>query len=562
MALVGMMNGLRTLSVDVAIPANAAVLVCRLGVSDETIRTRGWVHLFEHWALEGLATEVSAHNGATSLDFCQFQLFAEPQQLPRALDRLLFRLNIRDLARLEDHVPILAREEQLRTPSWQEALLRRRFGNVGHGLGALAEVGVQRVDHDLLRRLVGEALVAENAVLCLNGPLAGQLTQGLPTGRWRPPRQDWQRPTPARSELGNSTLVSGFLPTGAVGDLTGQLLGRQLAALHRDHQLRPRVQQFRTPVDAAHDLFALGWPVRDGRSAVTPARLVEMLDELAGGNIDQHLLQGARELLRLARFLEPDDFGHLIARAQDWLQTNADPGVVDPRAVPIDDVRHALQSFRSSSLLEYHPDLPVPESLPPLEGPARTLDAPAWRHSPGHKHDVTLRASADSIQLAGAGSDDKVTIELAHVIGAQRTADGWWWLADHTGNVLSIDPVLWQGGPQLSGWLEQRIPRELVIDLPARGPEQIPQPDSRLAAFRAGSKDLTGTARKRRDRKRLEVVTALVLLFAVIGMGMAMYQFGADGSVGDLRILIAIPVICWLMLRQLWRDHRKTDYRD
>lgn len=470
---------LRVLRPDVERPATRASLVFRVGMADEPVFQRGWLHLAEHWALGPLAGAADYVNGATSTHFLRFELASAAERLPGALDQLTARLINPELDGIDHDLTILGHERRSRNPHWYATMLAHRYGVAGPGATMLDELGVERVDPGALRAWLGRFLVAENAVLCLNGRLAGPLAVDLPSGTPQPPWVGWRAPTPAARGLDEHLFVSAETPPGHPGALTRQVVGLHLARLLRAAiGGPPNLGLANGALQPDADVWAASWPASYCQRVDLEA-VVRLLDDLAAGELDPKLATAARDQLRVRRHLaDPDALEHLVDQAEYWLQTGREPDF-EP-AEPTDaELAEALVRLRQTLLVSVPIGAEPPATLPLFDPrPGQGQPIARWRRAPAWPGSGTLELLADAFRVM-VDDQPPATFGFGEIVGVRATADGLLQIVERQAMMAQIDPVRWVGGTEAVQQLLARIQPQLVHWLPAREFSQIPRPPAK-----------------------------------------------------------------------------------
>lgn len=146
--------------------------------------------------------------------------------------------------------------------------------------------------------------------------------------------------------------------------------------------------------------------------------------------------------------------------------------------------------------------------------------------------------------------------------GARHTADGHLWLSDKFGQTLQIDPLIWQDGPALVGRLLGLIDRDLVVELPARSPDEIPEVFTTSQLNRKARALLWRIAGNDDARVVLIVLSSLVIVIAVVLI------VGVALLVGRLHVGLAattsttIVVIAITFIARIRRHYQAGDFSD
>lgn len=465
-----------------------ASLVFRIGMVDETLPTRGWLHLLEHLALHGRESIRTPVNGRVSLLSTSFDVEGGPDEVSAFLRDLCRWFTDPDLTPLDHELRVLRAEDANRPASSLGSHLMWRYGATGPGLAAYDELGLYRAGPDELRELVRRAFTAGNAALALSGEPPAGLELPLPAGpRLHAPRAiACEQPMPA-SFAGDPGLVglSGALPRSAAATAMMRALRR---ALHAD--LRAAATGYSAIggydlVDAEQAVVYVAMDVLPEGSPGLVAKAADLVRRLRDDGISEQDLRDdvQRELAALDE--DPSGRWQPFVAAGDALLGG--PGTdrirlaAELRELRVIDVRSAAAEFWHRLLVSAGPDashgvLPYLDSIPNRQTFAVT---DGWHFlAAGHPADRS-RLVIGRHAAAVSGSAVEVTARYDETAALLAFADGGRRLIRRDGYQLSIEPAAWQRGTTATELVDAAVPAELTVRLPARPPELLPSPPPR-----------------------------------------------------------------------------------
>jgi len=165
-------------------PDFVGALMFRVGVSDETIATRGLTHLVEHLALFQLGRRDHPVNGFVDGLRTVFHATGTPDQVASFFRDLIAALADPPLSRIRNEARVLRTEAMRHGADPAQSLLWQRYGSRGHGLLVLAEWALDAPDSARVMDWIRDRFTADNAVAWVSGPVPESLSfAGLPRGR-------------------------------------------------------------------------------------------------------------------------------------------------------------------------------------------------------------------------------------------------------------------------------------------------------------------------------------------------------------------------------------------
>lgn len=492
------LDGVPTLFAPQPGPITAGLLF-RVGTADETLATAGLTHVVEHLALfDQNLTEVH-HNGVTTDTYTLFHVTGTRDEVVRFLHGVCAALRDLPVHRLATEKGILRTEAARRGGAPLSGMRLWRFGAGGLGLQGYDEIGLGRVTADHVREWARTRFTRENAVLFITDESvpSGLGLDLLPGSRMPVPAMPSALPhRPAYfvghdGHIGLDAIVSRTPAAMLLARMAGRALFRNLRQ-EGGYSYTATSDYSPWSADLATlTLYADALP--DLQDAAVGA-FVDTVAELRWGPLEDEL-ETARAALLAERDV-PDLAARMLpAYALDllWGSTIYGPqqGLARLEAVTEADVREASHELWSDALLQ------VP--MGGLEWAGLT-PAPRWSGSavtgrafPRAEADVALLISDDGVSLTTPRG--AVTV-LFHECAAMTTRpDGARFLTGLDGFTLAVEPTLHPGltGDVVARLIDDRVPTDLTIHLPARDPESIPQPAPAAAPARR-------FAWRRRDR--------------------------------------------------------------
>lgn len=465
-----------------------ASLAFRVGMVDETLPTRGWLHLLEHLALHGRESIRSPVNGRVSLLSTSFDVEGRPDEVSAFLRDLCRWFTDPDLGALDHELRVLRAEDANRPIGPLGTHLMWRYGATGPGLAGYDELGLYRTTPDELLGLVRRAFSAGNATLALSGEPPAGLELPLPAGSRLPtPRAiPCDQPMPA-SFAGDHGLVglSGALPRSAAAIAMMRALRRALHADLRGDAMGYSATGAYNLVDADQALVYVAMDVLPEASPGLVAKAADLVRRLRDDGISEQDLRDDVDRELTALLDDPAGRWQPFVAAGDALlggRTTDRPGLAaELRELRVIDVRSAAAAFWHRLLISAEPDashgvLPYLDSIPNRQAFAVT---DGWHFlavdHPADRSRLVIGRHAASV----SGSSIEVTARYDETAALLAYADGGRRLIRRDGYQLSIEPAAWQRGAEATKLVDAALPAELTVQLPARPPELLRQPSPR-----------------------------------------------------------------------------------
>ncbi|TDC28810.1 insulinase family protein [Micromonospora sp. 15K316] len=477
-------DGVPTLLAATSGPPRAG-LTFRVGSADETLARRGITHLLEHLALVRLGLGDHHVNGETSALFTTFHTQAGEDDIARFLTAVCENLHDPPVARIEVEKQILRTEWNSRGVSVDAAVPLWRHGARDHGLSGYPELGLPAITEADLRRWAAHWFTRENAVLWIAGDrLPDGLRLPLPHGARRPvPKISSALPqTPAYFASGGNAVV-----------LDAVVRHRTAAAVFAGVLERELYRSLRQE-DGLSYTTTTGYQWRGDGHAVVRAvadALPEKQDAVLGGVVD------ALATMRVGRIMENDLAAVVVQRttildaaevhaarlpavAASLLTGEPSHGVEEIRAelatVSVADLHEVAQEVAASALLM------VPAGLDAqwagfAAAPVQSDESVSGSVHRTHDGEGELVIGEEGVTLLGP--DSTQTVRFAATAALLVWPDGARHLIGEDAISVRIEPTLFEPQPDVVDHLDARVPVERRIEMPARSPEEIPQPPPR-----------------------------------------------------------------------------------
>lgn len=462
-------------------------LLLRVGTADETVPTAGVTRLAVRRAARDLAADVEVGQVVTRVRM-------SGDDVPARLSALADRLATLPLDGLDDVRAALAAERAGRPADVRDALLRRRFGLVAHGVAtAPGEYGAERLAAAEVAGWVARRAVRAGVVAWLTGPPPPGLRLALPEGARRSAPQPAPRlgsgPTWFRGPRG-VVGVLGVVPAGAVG---AALADRLRAAVRADLARQgvggavPATTLEQITADEA--LLTVTVPVPDGAQKVVTAALLGAVERAAGEGAGDAVAGDAAEPGAGpdgGPDVDADPDAGLVRAAEALLLAGPDPDAVARIAGTAPPAAGVAAAQVGTAALSYLLGALAAVPFGSGEIPAPWLPEPSSRQEPfSQRWFRPVEAPDDPRQLsldAGGVSlwtppGTHVTVPVAATAAVLRWPDGRRLLLGEDGAEVDVEPTMWVGGAAVVEAVDATWPASLVVDRPARPASDVPQPD-------------------------------------------------------------------------------------
>ncbi|MFD7445081.1 M16 family metallopeptidase [Streptomyces sp. NPDC059909] len=475
-------DGIRTLLAHRPGPVSAG-LFFRVGSADETLATRGITHLVEHLALHRHGVGDLHYNGATAGTFTHFHVTGDPSEVVEYLNGVCAALRDLPLERLETEKEILRTEAAGRSSGPAYDMPLWRYGAQGYGLPSYQELGLWRIDATAVRDWAATRFTRENAVLWITSDTVPEgLDLTLPSG----PRHPLPAPTsalphtPAYFEGDDGVVVlDAVVRRSTAASLFADVFGK---ALYRDLRQEggysytaecdysPRDAEFAT-------ITALSDSLPKKQDAVVGG-FIDTLAALRAGRIQQADLDAARNA-RLKAYEIPDlAAAKLPSQALGVLTGHPVPGddehIAELHAVTVEDLHEVAREVWGNALLKV-PGYRGADWAGFHEAPSGSPELLTGRRYAYRTDSQTaLIIGREGVSLGSPRN--QVSVRYSECAAMLAYPDGGRRLIARDGLSISVEPTLYRVSPAELAPIDAAVPAQVVIPMPARSPDRIPQP--------------------------------------------------------------------------------------
>jgi predicted Zn-dependent peptidase len=462
-----------------------------MGSADETLPTAGISHLLEHLALFGVGRPGDHANGLVDQTVTTFHTVGDPEQVTDFLAAVTRQLVQVPGHRLDAERGVIEAEQAGRSPGVSTSLHAWRFGAHSFGLAAQPQYGITRLGLEVIEAWAHRFATRDNAVLWLSGPPPAGLRLLLPEGGFQPP------PDPRWSAMPDFPCWYPGLP-GGVASLS--VLPRAWAATALAHVLRSRL------VDELRTLRAVAYSPDTDYQPLTGefGRLIGFSDLVAERAVEG--TEAFRTVLEQLAHAAPGEGGITEADLDEWraalaqrhadammplalaahgawetlfrrpVEDLAERQLQQARVTP-EDVRELARTALDSALLAVPPDAQAPPT-PWRRAPDSAGEPVPGRGrphlDPGHP-DARLVVIPQGLTLRLDGTAH-LTARTASTAAVLRWPDGRRVVVAEDATHITVEPTLWRHGRAAVQTIDEYWPEELRIEMPARAPQEVPQP--------------------------------------------------------------------------------------
>ncbi|MFU8872930.1 M16 family metallopeptidase [Micromonospora sp. SL4-19] len=456
-----------------------AGITFRVGVADETLARSGITHLLEHLALAPLGLGDHHFNGATTPTFTSFYTQGSEQDVVGFLTAVCRNLHDLPMARLEVEKEILRTEWSTRGGA--DALALWRHGARDHGLTGYAELGLPALTEHDLRQWAARWFTRENAVLWIAGDrVPAGLRLVLPSGVRQPlPRVSSALPrTPAYFVNGSRAVVldSVVRRRTAAGVFAGVLERDLYRSLRQEDGLSYAISTGYQPCGDQATLRAFADALPEKQDAVLGG-FVDVLAKLRVGRIDQADLDATVAKREDDLSAAEVHAARLPGLARDLL-TGQPTRTVDElraelKAVTLADLHQVAQEVTATALLmvpEYTTADWAGFAAAPTSS-SHTIAGTEYREREGNG---ALHVGVEGVSHVLDGC--VATVRYAECAALLAWPDGARRLIGYDAITVHIEPTLIDLHPGAIAVIDQQVPADRRVPMPARPPERIPQP--------------------------------------------------------------------------------------
>jgi hypothetical protein len=454
----------------------AGALHFRVGISDETVRTRGITHLVEHLALFRGGERSFPFNGSVDHVRTVFAAQGTGAEVAAFLRDVCASLSSLPIDRLAAECRVLKSEAATRTGALADVHLRLRYGARGYGLGFFDELGLHWLDGDALAAWSATRFTRQNAVLSFVGPPPDALHVSLPEGI--------RHPTVPRIDLRGASHRTWTQLPGVPGITFGVVIGRTSAGAAALRILRRRLEQrLRHELGLSYEV-SLGYMPLDRADAVGSMlatcvpddanrvrnELLSVTDAFAEhGPTEAELAWEGDALARVAADQE-SAWAELDATVYDVLLEHPvmsfDECLAELRALRPAQARDAFAgAWAGATLVDALDAVPMrggwaalASAAAPVSG--RSIDPAGRRFWQARQEQLTI--GPDGVSWRHLADGTMLTVRYEEC--AALVVDGpVLWLLSHDGCRIVVDQHYWRGGEQIIQEILGAAPRSLVV---------------------------------------------------------------------------------------------------
>ena len=548
-----------------------AGLMFRVGQADETLARRGLTHLLEHLVLHPLGAADYHYNGTTGSVVTHFHLSGSVDDITTFLTGVCRSLRELPVHRLDTEKAILDTEWAGRPAAATDQLPLWRYGARDYGLGAYAELGLPAITAEDLQEWAARYFTRENAVLWLAGAeLPPDLRLELPSGT--------RMPAPAASSAlagtpaffygpGRATAMDAVVPAGAAARVLSGVVERELfrALRQRDGLSYTTATDYEPRGDGNAVVTALA-DAPNGKEDAVLGGFVDVLAKIRVGRIDEADVAAVVGKATEALSSVEADGARLPSIAFNLLTgrpvRSSDDLTRQLKEVTVESVHAVATTAHASSLLMTPRGRGADWAGFIRAEPGLVGLLPGTSHRGlGGLDGQRLIVGAEGVSLVtGSGqSGQVVSVRYDRCAAMLAWPDGGRQLIGDDGVSLQLEPTVYEGAT--AELADAAVPVQSRIDLPARDPAEIPQPET--VAGPAGRHPRSGVAgsgvvarfRSLSSGQQLKV-GALGLITLVVGVAVLSLTIAMIVGAVDFRVLSALG--SWMIAGYLGRAFLKA----
>jgi hypothetical protein len=546
-------DGVPALVASTAGPMHAG-LMFRVGQADETLARRGVTHLLEHLVLHPVGMADYHYNGVTGSVMTAFHMQGPAQDITGFLTGVCRSLAALATDRLAVEKEILRTEWSSRSTGVTDQIPLWRYGARDHGLVSFPEWGLNALIDEDVRSWAARFFTRENAVLWIAGDgVPAGLRLDLPDGRRMPvPAASSALPDTPAYFCGSfrATALNAPVPRQAAATVLTGVLERELyRALRREGGLSyTAAASYEVRGDGYGVITALADALPEKQEAVLGG-FVDVLAKLRVGRIAQADVDAVLNQRIEALSIAEADVARLTAAAFDLITggsvRSADEIVHELKAVTAADVHAtAIGALRTALLMT--PQGHTADWAGFVAAPTHSPDTvPGKRYTRLDDAGEQLVVGAEGTSAVSAS--ETATVRFATCAAMLAWPDGGRLLIGADGISVRVEPTLYPADGKPDG-IDERVPADIRIDMPARDPDQVPQPKPASPARRWSARSLLAP-----ERLKLAALALVAVVMGGLAVGLSVGM--ATGAIG-LRLLPAVGI--WILAGYLGRAFRKT----
>ncbi|MFB6392965.1 M16 family metallopeptidase [Polymorphospora lycopeni] len=546
-----------------------AGLTFRVGQADETLARAGITHLLEHLALHQFGLTDYHYNGSTGAVVTHFHTQGSPEKVTAFVNGVCAALGNLPMDRLDMEKGILRTERGSRVPGYGEPLAVWRHGAIGYGLPGHPEFGLRSVGPDDLRAWAARYFTRDNAVLWIAGDaVPAGLRLDLPGGTRQPVPPAWSAlpETPAYFCGGASRIVAfdAVVRRSVAAGIYTAVLERELfRALRQEDGLSYMATATYSPRGDDHAMVTAAADALPDKHGAVLGGFVDVLAKLRVGRIEQADLDtvcaATEETYSRADF----DAARLPGAALNHLtgQSNlsTDEMRAELKAVTLADV-HAVAVEAAGTALLMVPGSRGAEWAGFAAAPTHSTSAVTGRRAASRTAGDETGLVIGPYGVTLDQPDAPVTVEYANCAALLVWPDGGRQLIGADALFVPVEPTMYGVTAADVAAIDNIVPADRHVPMPARDPESIPVPPAEQAVVPKG-------LRLPRWYEALGLlffgILALPLLLLIVVQGILIVTGDADdpdswlfmGVLLGLTAGVAWPIVA--LLRRLRRPLRR-----
>ncbi|WP_326551645.1 M16 family metallopeptidase [Micromonospora sp. NBC_01813] len=462
-----------------------AGLMFRVGQADETLARRGLTHLLEHLVLHPLGAADYHYNGTTGSVVTHFHLQGSVDDITTFLTGVCASLRELPVHRLATEKAILDTEWAGRSPATTDQLPLWRHGARDYGLSTFAELGLPAITDEDLQEWAARYFTRENAVLWLAGAeLPSGLRLDLPTGSRMPaPVASSALPsTPAYFHgPGRATATDMVVPAGAAASVLTGVLERELfRALRQRDGLSYTTAAHYEPRGDGNAVITAVADAPTGKETAVLGGFIDVLAKIRVGRVDETDVAAVVGKATASLSSMEADGARLPSMALDLLTgqpvASSDDRTRQLKEVTVESVQAVATTALKSALL-MTPRARGADWAGFVEAESGTVGLlPGTSHRGlGGLDGQRLVIGAQGVSLVSE-SGQVASVRYDRCVAMLAWPDGGRQLIGDDAISIRLEPTVYQGAT--AELADAAIPAQLRVDMPARDPQEIPQPET------------------------------------------------------------------------------------
>jgi hypothetical protein len=336
-------------------------------------------------------------------------------------------------------------------------------------------------------------------------------------------------------------------------DLLGRALFREL---RQEGGLSYQAAADYEPRDGEHAVITAIADALPAKREAVLGGFVDVLAALRIGTINQSELDSVRGRA-LENLNHPDaDAARLPGHARNLLHGHAnlttDEARAELEALTVADMRRVAQEAYATALV-MTPSGTTADWAGLAAAPTSSAERVAGKRWPSLVHaEHALVIGDEGVSLTGPNG--QATVRYQDCAAALTRPDGARYLTGADGVAVNIEPTLFTLPAGEIARIDAALPREVLVPLPARGEDQIPQPPAKGQRPRSRSGIWYGPLADRLVYSR-DMLLCIAVLCAFLALGAA--NSGDSGAAVGLGIGVLIAAVPPTMVRTVRQFHAR-----